>query len=426
MEYIKTSVDNATKYIDKKIAIVGWVKSYRKQSKLQFIDLRQADVYIQCVAFKQPDFKGVAAGACVRISGVVTKLPEGKTAPGGIELSIELCELIGPVTQEVVQVRDDAGIDTKRANIHFTVRSPEYITTLQQVSQIRTSTIMVMNEMGVAHVEVPALTPTACEGGAELFATDFFGTPAYLTQSSQLYLEPLVPALGPVYCLAKSWRAEPSRTRRHLAEFEHMEMEGMFETLDELTSFIEIMISKIASMAYLSHGIAKTAAQWKLPFIRMTYKEAITFCEDHQIYKDDGSKYILGEDIPESAERKILAIMDKPMFITRFPCKLKAFYMLPCADDPEYAEACDLLLPGVGEVVGGSLRIHDHDQLVTAAKAFNTDLSVFPWYEDIRKCGSFPHGGFGLGMERLFTTLLELDHIEKVVAFPISRAMPPF
>lgn len=426
MEYNKTSIDDADKYIGKKIAIVGWVKSYRKQSNLQFIDLRQANIYIQCVAFKKSEFKGVAVGACVRISGIVNKLPEGKKAPGGIELSIEMCELIGPVTQDVVQVRNESCIDTKRANIHFTVRSPEYITTLQHVSKIRTSTIMVMKEMDVLHVEVPALTPTACEGGAELFATDFFGTPAYLTQSSQLYLEPLVPALGSVYCLAKSWRAEPSRTRRHLAEFEHMEMEGMFETLHELTSFIEIMISKIANMTHKNYGIAKTAAQWKLPFIRMTYKEAIIFAENHHIFKDDGSKYILGEDIPESAERKILAIINKPMFITRFPCKLKAFYMLPCADDPEYAEACDLLLPGVGEVVGGSLRIHDHNQLVKAAKKFGTDLSVFPWYEDIRKYGSFPHGGFGLGMERLFTSLLELDHIEKVVAFPISRAMPPF
>lgn len=302
-------------------------------------------------------------------------------------------------------------------------------------------------------VTPPTLVQTQVEGGSTLFKFDYFGEPAYLTQSSQLYLETAVPALGKVFCVLPSFRAEKSRTRRHLAEYTHFEAELGFITYEDLLNILEDMVVDVAERLMKKAGpevlvcvlgsndstiflIGSVCVQSlnpsfevpKKPFLRMDYTDAIKYCRENNIYKCEETKthFEFGDDIPEGPERRMTDQIGRPIFLCRFPTSMKPFYMARCGEQGEFTESVDCLMPGVGEIIGGSMRAWDYQQLMDGYKHEGIDASPYYWYSDLRKYGSCPHGGWGLGIERYLCWILGQDHIRNVCLYPrhIGRCKP--
>jgi asparaginyl-tRNA synthetase len=262
---------------------------------------------------------------------------------------------------------------------------------------------------------------------------NYFGEDAFLTQSSQLYLETCVPSLGKVFCCAPSYRAEKSRTRRHLAEYTHFEAEMGFITFEELLDTLEDMVVDVAKRLEAKAGdlLRQINPNFKVPeqpFLRMPYADAIKYCNEHNIYKVEETKehFQFGDDIPEGPERKMTDQINRPIFLCKFPTEMKSFYMARCKDDPTLTESVDLLMPGVGEIIGGSMRTWDLETLMKGYAREGIDPTAYYWYNDLRKYGSCPHGGFGLGIERYLCWILGQDHIRNVTLYPrvIGRCKP--
>lgn len=430
---VRTKIIKATPLRGKRIQVSGWIHRLRQQKGFTFIVLRDGTGLLQVI------FSGDLSNAyqtqrltlesTITVSGELHPLPEGKTAPGGHELVADYYEIVGlaPAGDDAFsnQLQADTDPSILLDRRHLALRGDALTSIMKVRAALLKSIRSVYEDEGITEVTPPCLVQSMVEGGSTLFKLDYYGQNAYLTQSSQLYLETCVPALGDVYCIQESFRAERSHTRRHLSEYTHIEAELGFLTFEELLGHVERMFVSLVDKV-LQDPIAGPLVKQlnpnfeapKLPFMRMEYVDALEWLNEHGIPNEDGEKFKFGDDIAEAAERKMTDTINKPILLTRFPVEIKSFYMEKCQDDPRVTESVDVLMPNVGEVMGGSMRISKLDELMAAFKRENMDPSPYYWFSDVRKYGAFPHGGYGLGTERILAWLCDRFTVRDCSLYP--------
>jgi asparaginyl-tRNA synthetase len=417
-------VENVGAYEGNEVTLRGWVYNKRSSGKLQFILLRDGTGIIQCVAFKgnfaAEQFESLdklTQESSLEIRGQVRK---DSRSPGGYELDI--------VGFRVIQLAENYPITPKEhgtaflmENRHLWLRSSRQHAILKIRHEVIKACRDFFDDRGFTLSDTPIFTPNACEGTTNLFETDYFDQKAYLTQSGQLYSEATAAAFGKVYCFGPTFRAEKSKTRRHLMEFWMVEPEVAFATLEETMDLAEGLICFI-----LERVLTKRKDQFAIlerdtsllekmvsPFPRLSYDDAV------KKMQAAGSEIQWGGDFGGGDETILSEQYDSPVMVHRYPSSVKAFYMQPDPERPEVALCVDVLAPeGYGEIIGGGARIHDYDLLLKRIREHNLSVEPFRWYLDLRKYGSVPHAGFGMGIERMVAWLCKLTHLREAIAFP--------
>lgn len=338
------------------VTVQGWAHRIRQQGKmLMFIILRDGSGYLQCVLSKaicqQAQEMALQTECSLKLHGLLKELPPGKSAPGGHELQVEKVELIGNAPPGGIDnaLNEESGVDVQLDQRHLMLRGENLSRIMVFRSLLTKHLRQHYYDRGFVEVTPPTLVTGQVEGGSTLFKLNFFGEEAYLTQSSQLYLESVLPSLGDVFCIAQSYRAEQSRTRRHLAEYTHVEAERPFINFDQLLDTIEDLICDLIERVMNDPVASKILKelnpdfkQPKKPFKRMEYAQAIEYLAENKISKESGEPYVFGEDIPEMPERKMTDQINEPIMLTKFPAGIKAFYMSRCKDDNNLTESVSI------------------------------------------------------------------------------------
>ncbi len=420
----KLTVKELAAHDGERVTLDGWIYNKRSSGKVRFLILRDGSGYLQCVAFVRdvpPEvfelMDRVTLESSVTVEGTVRI---DQRAPGGVELSLSGL-VLHHMAEEYPIGKKEHGTGFLMENRHLWLRSSRQVAILRVRSEIEQAFRDYFYESGFTLIDSPILTPAACEGTTTLFETDYFGEKAYLSQSGQLYLEPACMALGKVYCFGPTFRAEKSKTRRHLMEFWMLVPEMAFAGLDDVMALSEdFLVSVVSRILYrcpeelkiLERDTSKLEKVQK-PFPRVQYKDAVR--QLHEL----GSDLKYGDDFGGDDETILTQQYDRPIMVHRYPAAVKAFYMEPDPEDPSLALCVDVLAPeGYGEIVGGSERIHDHDLLLSRIQEHGLPVEAFQWYLDIRRYGTVKHGGFGIGLERTVAWLCGLNHVRETIPYP--------
>ncbi|CEP22112.1 unnamed protein product [Cyberlindnera jadinii] len=418
-----------------RVRVSGWIHRLRLHKDKAFLVIRDGTGFLQAVLSgdlaNAYQTQTLTLESTVTLYGTIEKLPENKTAAGGIEIVVDFYKVVGlaPSGDDAFsnKIQENADPSLLLDQRHLALRGE----TLAGVMKVRAAFLRairrVYDEESLTEVTPPCMVQTQVEGGSTLFKLDYYGEEAYLTQSSQLYLETCLPALGDVYCIQESFRAEKSHTRRHLSEYTHIEAELAFLTFDDLLSHIERVITKTVQYT-LEDPIAGPIIKQlnpdfqppTLPFKRLAYADAITWLREHGIKNEEDKEFEFGDDIAEAAERKMTDTIGVPILLTRFPAEIKSFYMKRCSDDRRVTESVDVLMPTVGEITGGSMRSEGLDELIEGFKRENIKdyEKAYYWFIDQRKYGTSPHGGYGLGTERLLAWLCNRFTVRDCSLYP--------
>lgn len=429
----KTTISQVYKYVDQEVKIGAWIANKRSSGKIAFLQLRDGSGFMQGVIVKAevPEevfqmAKSVTQESSVYITGKVQK---DERSPFGYELLITNIEVIHQATDYPITPKEH-GTEFLMDNRHLWLRSRRQHAVMKVRNEIIRATYQFFNENGFVKVDPPILTGSAPEGTSELFATKYFDEDAYLSQSGQLYMEAAAMALGKVFSFGPTFRAEKSKTRRHLIEFWMIEPEMAFyefednlKVQEEYVSFIvqSVLENCALELKTLGRDTSKLE-QIKAPFPRITYDDAIKFLQEKGF--DDIS---WGDDFGAPHETAIAESYDKPVFITHYPTSLKPFYMQPDAEREDVVLCADLIAPeGYGEIIGGSERIHDYELLKQRLAEHNLDMDAYKWYLELREFGSVPHSGFGLGLERTVAWISGVEHVRETIPFPrlLNRLYP--
>ncbi|MGI6163084.1 MAG: asparagine--tRNA ligase [Bacillota bacterium] len=428
-----TTINKVGSYENSIVRLKGWLYNKRSSGRIIFLILRDGTGIIQCVASRK-DIGDEAFDHLDRLNQESSLIIEGtirkdSRAPGGFELGITNCEVISEAFEDYPISLKEHGVEFLLDNRHLWIRTPRQRAILTIRAAIMKYCRDFLDEEGYINIDAPILTPSACEGTTTLFSTEYFGEKAYLSQSGQLYNEAAIMSLGKVYCFGPAFRAEKSKTRRHLTEFWMVEPEAAFMQFDELLALEERMVSYVVKKLLENYEPElrdvgrdpETLACIEPPFPRITYTEAVG------ILQAKGIDISWGEDFGAPHETEIASEYGKPVFVTHYPTKIKAFYMQPDPNNPEVVLGADLLAPeGYGEIIGGGERIYDYSLLLERIKEHKLPPEDYQWYLDLRKYGSTPHSGFGMGIERVVAWLCKLEHVRETSPFPrmITRLRP--
>jgi len=441
-------VDQISDFVDQEVQIKGWIYNRTRKGKLVFLLIRDGYGFIQCVAFKndlaEDTFEQIAhipQESAVVITGIVRSDKRAPGVPGGFEVGITGFEVLQAASEDYPMALKEHGVDFALDNRHFWLRMPSQWAILRIRSTVISAIREWLDDNGFIHMDTPILTPAAAEGTTTLFGTEYFdeGT-VYLAQTGQLYNEANIYAFNRVYCFGPTFRAEKSKTRRHLTEFWMVEPEAAFCDLDELMEIEEQFVSHIVKRVLELRrpeldSLGRDLTQLEKvtpPFPRISYDEAAAILLDLYEMADDPEekellKFEWGMDFGSPHETALTERFEKPVFVYGYPTAVKAFYMEPWPNRPEVCKSVDLLAPeGYGEIIGGSERISDPDLLLKRIHEHELPEDAYQWYIDLRRFGSVPHSGFGLGVERTVTWITGIRHIRETVPFPrtIKRVYP--
>jgi asparaginyl-tRNA synthetase len=424
----RTTVAEAGKHSGEVVEIAGWLYNLRKSGKIAFPLLRDGTGIIQCVAVKAnlPEetfelVKNLTQESSIIVRGKVRAEPR---AAGGYEMDLEQIDVVQRVPEATPYpiTPKDHGIEFLMDHRHLWLRSKRQHAVLKIRHEIIKAIRDYFDSHGFVLVDTPIFTPAACEGTSTLFEVDYFeDEKVYLAQSGQLYNEANAMAFGKVYCFGPTFRAEKSKTRRHLTEFWMVEPEMAYATLEdvkrvgeELVLFVigRVLENCRAELAALERDVTKLEAI-RAPFLRMTYDEAV------KKLQAKGSEIQWGGDFGNTDETLLTDDLDRPVIVEKYPAEVKAFYFQPDAERPELALGVDFIAPeGYGEIIGGGQRIHDLDLLLKRLDEHKLPREAFEWYLDLRRFGSVPHAGFGMGVERFVAWMCGLEHIRETIAYP--------
>lgn len=419
-------------YEGQTVIIKGWLYNKRSSGKIVFLQIRDGSGIIQAVAIKSqlsPECFEKAVKATQESSVIVTgTVRKDERSQGGYELGVTDFDIIS-ISEPYPISPKEHGVDFLMEHRHLWLRSARQ----QTIMKVRNTVIRACEDFlrreGYLRIDTPILTPAACEGTTTLFETDYFDRKAYLSQSGQLYNEANCMAFGKVYAFGPTFRAEKSKTRRHLMEFWMLEPEAAFLDLEGLMELEENMIAYMAAevvknnaadLKAIGRDISKIEAI-KAPFPRLHYNDAI------ELLHAEGNDLPWGEDFGADEETIISSKFDRPVFVHRYPAKCKAFYMKRDPENTEHALCVDMLAPeGYGEVTGGGQRMEDYEELASQIEAHGLPREAYEWYLDLRRYGSVPHSGFGIGIERTITWICGIDHLRETIPYPrmLTRLYP--
>jgi asparaginyl-tRNA synthetase len=417
-------INEVVAHENEEVIIQGWIYNKRSSGKLRFLLVRDGSETIQCVVFKgdvsEEIFKkadDLQQESSCRITGKVTK---DERSPIGFEIQVSDIDVF-QIAEDYPITKKEHGVDFLMDHRHLWLRSSRQFAIMRIRHEIIRAAREFFDQRDFVLIDTPIFTPNAAEGTTTLFSTEYFGRDAYLTQSGQLYGEAGAMAFGKIYCFGPTFRAEKSKTRRHLTEFWMIEPEVAFLDLDGdmrlAEDFLEHIVQSVLKnrkpeLIKLERDISKLEAI-KTPFPRIHYDDAV------KILHESGVDFKHGGDFGATDETVISEKYDRPVIVHHYPAAVKAFYMKRDSDHPEQALAMDVLAPeGYGEIIGGSQREDDHDLLLERIKEHELPQEAFQWYLDLRKYGSVPHAGFGLGIERTVAWICGINHLRETIPFP--------